>query len=221
MDLNKHIKEQELIVEELNKEVDSLLTENIGVILKLIGKVVGAIPKEVYKKGLDYLKDEVVSTEKEIEKIEKEDSTEETETEKDEKIKKIEELLLKLEELEKISKTLEEKKQKTLKYTKVVIDFKKKTSLDIEQMKSPEFQRNLLGTMYFKVIDIDEEEKFILLKTNSFPDTTFIKLEYMTLESYSDQKGDVNLIYSRYKIPNLSPVEGEKEDCYFKFVQLT
>jgi len=75
--------------------------------------------------------------------------------------------------------------------------------------------------MYFKVIDIDEEEGFILLKTNSFPDTTFIKLEYKKLEIYSDQKGDVNLIYSRYKNPNLSPVEGEEEECYFKFVELT
>lgn len=217
MDLNKHIKEQELIVEEINNEVDNLLNEQAGLILKIIAKIAGAIPKKTYKKAFDYLKDEVASTEEELEKEESETS----DTPKDEKLKKIEELLLKLEELEGVTKSLEEKKQKTLKYKKAVIDFKKKVSLDIEKMKSPEFQRNLLGTMYFKVIDIDEEEKFILLKTNSFPDTTFIKLEYKVLESYSDQKGDVNLIYSRYKNPNLRPVEGEKEECYFKFVELT
>jgi len=157
---------------------------------------------------------------KKIEKIEKEEPKT-SDTSKGKKLKQIEELLLKLEELQNLTQSLEEKKQKTLKYKKVVIDFKKKVSLDIEEMKSPDFQRNLLGTMYFKVIDIDEEEKFILLKTNSFPDTTFIKLEYKVLESYSDQKGDVNLIYSRYKNPNLSPVEGDEEECYFKFVQLT
>lgn len=220
MDLNDKIKRQNLLIEELNSGVDNLLNENLGLGFKILGKVGGVIPDKYYKKALNVFKDEFFSTEKEIEKLEKEEP-EDTQKQKDEKLKKIEELLLKLEELEKIAKTLEEKKQKTLKYKKVVIDFKKKTSLDIEEMKSPEFQRNLLGTMYFKVIDIDEEEKFILLKTNSFPDTTFIKLEYKTLESYSDQKGDVNLIYSRYKNPNLSPVEGEKEECYFKFVQLT
>ena len=217
MDLNKHIKEQELIVEEINNEVDNLLNEQAGLILKMIAKIAGAIPKKTYKKVFDYLKDEVASTEEELEKEESETS----DTPKDEKLKKIEELLLKLEELEGVTKSLEERKQKTLKYKKVVIDFKKKVSLDIKEMKSPEFQRNLLGTMYFKVIDIDEEEGFILLKTNSFPDTTFIKLEYKKLEIYSDQKGDVNLIYSRYKNPNLSPVEGEEEECYFKFVELT
>jgi len=217
MDLNKHIKEQELIVEEINNEVDNLLNEQAGLILKIIAKIAGAIPKKTYKKAFDYLKDEVASTEEELEKEESETS----DTPKDEKLKKIEELLLKLEELEGVTKSLEERKQKTLKYKKVVIDFKKKVSLDIKEMKSPEFQRNLLGTMYFKVIDIDEEEGFILLKTNSFPDTTFIKLEYKKLEIYSDQKGDVNLIYSRYKNPNLSPVEGEEEECYFKFVELT
>lgn len=217
MDLNKHIKEQELIVEEINNEVDNLLNEQAGLILKMIAKIAGAIPKKTYKKVFDYLKDEVASTEEELEKEESETS----DTPKDEKLKKIEELLLKLEELEGVTKSLGERKQKTLKYKKVVIDFKKKVSLDIKEMKSPEFQRNLLGTMYFKVIDIDEEEGFILLKTNSFPDTTFIKLEYKKLEIYSDQKGDVNLIYSRYKNPNLSPVEGEEEECYFKFVELT
>jgi len=220
MDLNKHIKEQELIVEEINNELDNLLNENIGLVFKVLGKIAGAIPKKTYKKALDALKDEVFSTEKKIEKIEKEEPKD-TQKQKDEKLKQIEELLLKLEELQNLTQSLEEKKQKTLKYKKVVIDFKKKVSLDIEEMKSPEFQRNLLGTMYFKVIDIDEEEKFILLKTNSFPDTTFIKLDYKVLESYSDQKGDVNLIYSRYKNPNLSPVEGDEEECYFKFVQLT
>jgi hypothetical protein len=220
MDLNKYIKEQELIVEEINNELDNLLNENIGLVFKVLGKVAGAIPKKTYKKALDALKDEVFSTEKEIEKIEKE-GPKTSDTSKDEKLKQIEELLLKLEELQNLTQSLEDKKQKTLKYKKVVIDFKKKVSLDIKEMKSPDFQRNLLGTMYFKVIDIDEEEKFILLKTNSFPDTTFIKLEYKVLETYSDQKGDVNLIYSRYKNPNLRPVEGEEEECYFKFVELT
>jgi len=134
MDLNKHIKEQELIVEEINNEVDNLLNEQAGLILKIIAKIAGAIPKKTYKKAFDYLKDEVASTEEELEKEESETS----DTPKDEKLKKIEELLLKLEELEGVTKSLEERKQKTLKYKKVVIDFKKKVSLDIKEMKSPD-----------------------------------------------------------------------------------
>ena len=87
-------------------------------------------------------------------------------------------------------------------------------------MKSPEFQRSLVSTMYFKVMEVNETKKYLLLKTNSFPDTMFIRLEYKTLDIYKEQKGDVNLIYSRYKNPIVNPIEGEKEDCFYRIVEM-
>jgi hypothetical protein len=87
-------------------------------------------------------------------------------------------------------------------------------------MKSPEFQRSLVSTMYFKVMEVNETKKYLLLKTNSFPDTMFIRLEYKTLDIYKEQKDDVNLIYSRYKNPIVNPIEGEKEDCFFRIVEM-
>jgi hypothetical protein len=221
MNLNDKIKKHELLIEELNNGVDNLLNENVGLIFKLISKTAGALPKKVYKKALDYLKDEITSNEEEIEELEKE--KEEEGAVSDEITKKIETLLQKLEELESITQSLENKKQESLRYKKVVIDFKKKVSLDIESLKSPEFKRNLMGTMYFTVVDIDEDEKYIILKTKGYSnidDSLFFKIEYNKLDNYVDQKGDINLIYSRYKNINLSPVEGEKKESYFKFVEL-
>ena len=211
MDLNKHIKEQELIVEEINNELDNLLNENISLVLRVLGKIAGAIPKKTYKKALDAIEDEIGKASDELDDIK----------DKKDALSKIDELLAKIERLESLANQLEEKKESELQYKRAVIEFKKKINLDIESLKSPEFQRNLLGTMYFKVVGLDRKNKYILLKTNSFPDTTFIKLEYKKLEPYKDQKGDVSLLYSRYKNPNLNVVEGDPQDCYFKFVELS
>ena len=135
----------------------------------------------------------------------------------------IDELLAKIEQLELLASSLEEKKEESLKYKRVVIDFKKKTKLDILSMKSPEFKRNLMGTMYFKVLDINEDEKYMILKTSGYSridESLFFKLEYKGLETYKDQKGDINLIYSRHRNPSINPVEGEIEDCYYRIIQL-
>lgn len=211
MNLNDEIKKQELLIEEINQNIDLLLNEQIIQGLKVLGKAITSLPKELYKKAFKAIGDEIGKTNDKIADIK----------DKKDALAKIEKLLAKIEKLESLANQLEEKKESELPYKKAVIEFKKKIELNIESLKSPEFQRNLLGTMYFKVVGLDEDNKFILLKTNSFPDTTFIKLEYKKLETYKDQKGDVNLLYSRYKNPNLNVVEGNQQDCYFKFVELS
>ena len=61
MDLNDKIKKQNSLIESLNSDIDSLLNEqinylsNLGTAIKIVGKVVGAIPKGVYKKGMDFI----------------------------------------------------------------------------------------------------------------------------------------------------------------------
>tara|TARA_Y100000389_G_scaffold153539_1_gene153799 strand:+ start:217 stop:861 length:645 start_codon:yes stop_codon:yes gene_type:complete len=213
MNLNDKIKRQNLLVEELNSDVDNLLNEGlIGgalTLLKLLIRGKKYIPKAAtimaIKAGADMLTDK----EGELEDKEKEGV-----------IAGISEVKAEIEELKSLINKLEEKKEEQLPFKKIVIEFKKKVELDVQKMKSPEFQRNLIGTMYFKVMEINEDEGYLLLKTNSFPDTMFIRLEYSSLDIYKEQKGDVNLIYSRYKNPLVKPVDGDKEDCFYRIVEI-
>jgi hypothetical protein len=213
MNLNDKIKRQNLLIEELNSDVDNLLNEGlIGgalTLLKLLVKGKKYIPKAAaimaIKAGADMLTDK----EGELEDKEKEGV-----------IAGISEVKAEIEELKSLIDKIEDKKEKQLPFKKIVIEFKKKVELDIQKMKSPEFQRNLIGTMYFKVMEVNEDEKYLLLKTNSFPDTMFIRLEYNSLDIYKEQKDDVNLIYSRYKNPLVNPVEGDREDCFYRIVEI-
>lgn len=216
MNLNDKIKRQNLLIEELNSGVDNLLIENIGIIplIKLLLKGKRYVPTLTITQTLKKAGDVLVDKEKDSESISSDSK------EKEAVITGISDIQSEIAELKYLITKLEDKKEKQLPFKKVVIEFKKKVELDIEKMKSPEFQRNLINTMYFKVIEVNESEKYLLLKTNSFPDTMFIRLEYKTLDIYREQKGDVNLIYSRYKNPVVNPVEGEKEDCFYRIVEI-
>lgn len=216
MDLNDKIKRQNLLIEELNSDVDNLLNEGIGIIplIKLLLKGKKYLPTLALTQTLKKAGDVLVDKEKEIEDFSSDSK------EKGEIITGISDIQSEIAELKSLIAKLEDKKEKQLPFKKVVIEFKKKVELDIQKMKSPEFQRNLLSTMYFKVIEVNEDEKYLLLKTNSFPDTMFIRLEYSSLDIYKEQKGDVNLIYSRYKNPVVNPVEGEREDCFYRIVEI-
>ncbi len=213
MNLNDKIKRQNLLIEELNSDVDNLLNEGlIGgalTLLKLLIKGKKYIPKAAAIMAIKAGADMITDKEEELEDKEKEGV-----------IAGISEVKAEIEELKSLIDKLEDKKEKQLPFKKIVIEFKKKVELDIQKMKSPEFQRNLIGTMYFKVMEINENEGYLLLKTNSFPDTMFIRLEYNSLDIYKEQKGDVNLIYSRYKNPLVNPVEGDREDCFYRIVEI-
>jgi hypothetical protein len=224
MNLNDKIKKHELLIEELNNGVDNLLNEGgaLSLISKIVGAGIKAIPSSTKDKLKKLLIDKITEKGEEIVDLEKEveDSGEEV---SDETLAKLEELLLRLEELDGLSKKLESENNDELPYKRVVIEFKDKVDLDIQPLKSPEFQRRLIGTMYFKVVGLDREEKYILLKTSGYSkvdDALFFKLDYKKLEPYIDQKGEVNLIYSKYKNPNLNPVKGDSEEVYYKFVEL-
>ena len=213
MDLNDKIKKQEIIIEELNDGVDSLITEWVSGAFTLLRKIGGKIPSKTYKKLFKKISNSLEDDEKELQALKDEDAT----------LSAIEDLVKKIETLNRLASDLEKKKEEGLLYKKIVIEFKKKIELDIQVMKSPEFQRNLDSTMYFKVMEINEDEKYLILKTKGYSkidDSLFFKLEYKKLETFSDQKGDINLIYSKYKNPNINPVEGDKEDCFFKIVEL-
>lgn len=224
MNLNEKIKRQNLLIEELNSDVDNLLNESgpLSVITKIVTAGIKAMPSSVKDKLKKLIIDKISEKGEEIVDLEQEieDSGEEV---SDETLEKLEELMLRLGELDDLSKKLESENDDELPYKKAIIEFKDKVELDIQSLKSPEFQRRLIGTMYFTVVGLNREEKYILLKTRGYSrvdDALFFKLEYKKLESYIDQKGDVNLIYSKYKNPSLNPVEGNPEEVYYKFVEL-
>jgi len=212
MNLNDKIKKHELLIEELNNGVDNLLVEGVSIIqiLKLLVRGTSYIPTLLATQTLKKAGKALLDKEKEVKDM----------TSKEDVITGLSELTSEIAELKSLIIKLEEKKEEQLPFKKIVIEFKKKVELDIQKMKSPEFQRNLIGTMYFKVMEVNEDEKYLLLKTNSFPDTMFIRLEYNSLDIYKEQKDDVNLIYSRYKNPVVNPVEGDKEDCFYRIVEI-
>lgn len=214
MNLNDKIKKHELLIEELNNGVDNLLVEGIGIvpIIKLMIKGKKYLPKLAAITALKKAGKALLDKEKEVKDIES--------SSKEDVITGLSELTAEIDELKYLISKLENKKEKQLPFKKIVIEFRKKVELDIQKMKSPEFQRNLVGTMYFKVMEVNETEKYLILKTNSFPDTMFIRLDYSTLDVYREQKNDVNLIYSRYKNPFVNPIEGDKEDCFYRVVEI-
>jgi hypothetical protein len=125
----------------------------------------------------------------------------------------------KLDKLEKKIGALTLKSTQELPFQKIWIRFKNEVSLDIESLSSPEFQRNLKDTMYFRLFSIDEQSKIMYLKTDSFPDTIVIKLQYSTLETYRDQYGEVNLIYNQYgSLSVKDSVKGNEKDVYFTVI---
>jgi hypothetical protein len=211
MNLNDKIKKHELLVEELNKDVDNLLSEGIGIIpiIKLMIKGKKYIPKLAAATALKKAGDVLMDKEEELKTSKLEGD--------------IEKLTSDIQKLESLMAQLELKKEQQLPFRKIVIEFKKKVELDVQKMKSPEFQRNLVSTMYFTVVDINENEKYLILKTKGYSkidDSLFFRLDYKTLDIYKEQKGDVNLIYSRYNNPIVNPVEGEKEDCFYRIVEM-
>lgn len=207
MDLNDKIKKQDLLIEELNKDVDTLLSESIlGAGFKALQFLIRGkkfiptfIAGAAISKGVSELSD----------------AKEELETTKIEKDVKA--LTKKISDLEKMIADVEEMSgEDGLK--KITIEFKSEVSLDISHTKTPEFKRTLKNKMFFGVIENNEEEKYLILKTKSFKPTDFIKIKYTHLDTHRYQKGDANLIYSRYQSPDIKPLDGVETDCVFKIL---
>lgn len=211
----KKINELEENIKYLNENIDKLIDEGVGDVL---GGVLDFI-KNPALKTIKVIKGVIDDTEEEIKK--KEDEIEDSkEGQTEEELAAIEELKVELAELRVALGKLRNAKQKDLPYKKVVVKFKGKTKLDIQQMKSPEFKRTLKGTMYFTVFGFDKKNKTVDLKTNSFPDTIIIRLKFRDLKTNIDQKGNVRLIYNKYGAITDGDVVGDEEDIYFRFLTL-
>lgn len=222
--INK-LEKHNLIIESINDDIDSLINENIFTdLLSLgVGGVPGIIRKKVIEKLFDDSEKEKDKLEKEKKELEKEKKEDLEEKEKEELEKEIKKLSKEIDELkEKIkgySEIEDEIEDEELPFNNITIKFKNKTSIDIEKLKSPEYKRNLIGTMYFKVVDFDESNKTMLLKTNSFPNTLTLRLTYNKLEDNIDLSGSVQLLYNKYGNFSINDIEGEEKDIYFKILK--
>ena len=75
--------------------------------------------------------------------------------------------------------------------------------------------------MYFKVVNYDEKNKIIELKTSSFPDTLRLRLTYDKLVDNQDQKGKIQLIYNKYGKSSSEDIYGDEKDIYFNFIKIS
>lgn len=211
--INK-LEKHNIIVESINDDIDILLNENIfsDLFTLVTSGPVGWAKKKIFKTAIKKGVDELTDTEKEKEKIEKSEDPDQEELKKiDQKIKDLNDKLDLLFSIEKES----------LPFKKVVINFKNKTPVDIEKLKSPEYKRNLLGTMYFSVVNYDEKNNIIELKTTSFPETLRLRLTYDKLVDNQDQKGKIQLIYNKYGKSTSDDISGDEKDIYFNFLKIS
>lgn len=211
--INK-LEKHNIIVESINDDIDILLNENIfsDLFTVVTSGPVGWVKKKILRTVIEKGVDELTDTEKEKEELEKSEDPDQEELKKlDQKIKDLNDKLDLLFSVEKES----------LPFKKVIINFKNKTSVDIEKLKSPEYKRNLLGTMYFTVVKYDEKNKIIELKTTSFPDTLRLRLTYNKLIDNQDQKGTIQLIYNKYGKSTSEDISGDEKDIYFNFLKIS
>ena len=81
-------------------------------------------------------------------------------------------------------------------YKKIEISWKGKTDLAMKGLTKKR-SWNLVGDMFFQVVDLKENDKYIDIRTQSFPKELLIRLEYTELKEGKPQFGKVWLVYDR------------------------
>lgn len=98
----------------------------------------------------------------------------------------------------------------------VEIEFKEKYELDLPKYGIESFNRNLVGRMYFTVDNVNEELKYIDVRTSSFPDSFRLRIFYLYLEIGKKQSGKGQLIYKS----GSKKSEGPKESIMFEIKKI-
>ncbi len=127
-----------------------------------------------------------------------------------EKIKDVEDIRKEISDLRKLIQS--KNSGQSLGFSKMRIRFDGEYELKLPKYGLETFNRNLKGEMYFYVLG--GTDKYMDLKTSSFPDTFRIRLSYQTLDVYKNQVGDAYLIYSRGK----EKLKGEEINIKYKII---
>lgn len=218
----KSIEEQERIINEVNSMIDDVICEGwIGDVMTFFRTgPVGVFAKKEIEGIIDAGEEAEEKWKEKLKEKEAALKASEEQEQQEEIEKQIEELNKRLDDIASGITSLKNAREKNTKYKKAEIQFYGKTAVDIEKLKSPEFKRNLLGTMYFKVVGLNQKTKTIDLKTTSFPNTVIIRLEYEKLITNREQMGEVHLIYNKYGFTTHNDVGGDEQKIKFKFLSL-
>lgn len=205
MNLNDKIKKHNLLIEELNTDIEQLiLSEGLYDVWSFIRNPQFYVAKKTIKKLIKTATDEIEKKQEELKLKSTKKDLEKTTKE----LKKIQDVLGELQNI----------KREGLEFNNIWIEFKNKTTIDIESFK-PGFKRDLEGTMKFTVVGVDNENRFMELKHESFGGKSIIKLYFNTLDTYVDQQSDISLIYSKYGDPDMKAVKGKEKKVIYKITK--
>jgi len=220
--LEKHNK----LIESINNDIDNLLNEySSGNALSDIWTLFrhgppGFITKKIIHKLVGDDEDEKENLKDEKKDLEKKKKKAKDVKEKEKIQKDIDDLSKSIKDISKRIRALNKVEKKALPFKKIEIKFKKKISLDIKKLNSPEYKRNLVGSMYFTVDGLNEKLRFIDLKTKSFPTSLITRLYYKDINSMGDQHGKVQLIYNQYgSTTDKGSISGEEKGVDFKILK--
>lgn len=101
-------------------------------------------------------------------------------------------------------------------FSYIEIEFDGKYELGLPKYGLENFNRNLLGRMYFTVDNVNEDLKYIDIRTKSFPDSFKIRIFYRYLEPNKRQRGKAQLIYKS----GSKKSDGPKETIMFEIKKL-
>lgn len=101
-------------------------------------------------------------------------------------------------------------------FSYIEIEFDEKYELGLPKYGLENFNRNLLGRMYFTVDNVNEDLKYIDIRTKSFPDSFKIRIFYRYLEPNKRQRGKAQLIYKS----GSKKSDGPKETIMFEIKKL-
>ena len=221
-----NLEKHNILIESINNDIDTLLNEYSGLdALKdiwTLGRTgpAGLITKKVIQELLDDDEDEKGNLKDDKKELEKKKKETEDKKEKEKIQKDIDNLSKSIKDISKRIRALNKVEKKALPFKKIEISFKREVSLDIQKLNSPDYKRNLVGSMYFTVDGLNEKLGFVDLKTRSFPTTLIIRLYYKNINSMSDQHGKVKLIYNQYgSTTDKGSVSGEEKAVSFKILK--
>jgi len=100
-------------------------------------------------------------------------------------------------------------------FSRVLIQFAGETEITLD---NPKLSKTLKGEIWYDVSGINENAKYLLLKTSEMGAKRFIKLYYKTL-SRESQNGDASLLYKTHREGSSDIVEGDKEEVGYKIIE--
>lgn len=207
MNLNDKIKKQDLLIEELNNNIDYLIFEQITASDAL--NTYSLLNNPYFftaKKTVGAISD-VNKAKKEKRQIKKLKG-------------KVKTLISSVESLNKafdkyLSKSNEGGNLIKADFSRVLIQFYDETEITLD---NPKLSKTLKGEIWYDVSGINENAKYLLLKTSEMGAKRFIKLYYKTLSRQS-QNGDASLLYKTHREGSSDIVEGDKEEVGYKIIE--